>query len=377
MINTPKVSVIVPVYNVEKYIKQCVKSLVNQTLKDIEIIFVNDCGSDNSMDVVQKYAKKDKRIKILKHKKNSGLSASRNTGIEFASAPYLMFCDSDDIYNKTMCAEMYNAIKKSGADIAMCGIKMFYETDVSNDVKNADKEYYRIKYKGVQKISNDIINNCDVSSCNKIFKKSIFEKQGLKYPFGLKYEDAFIFYAYMLWVKKIAFVNKYLYNYRRRDNSIMAQTFNNTDTSAIDHLRIAIEVFNYMKMHNKYDENYEQFWKNIFIPFFNFARWHSSEKYQKQIFDIAHDFMKQNVVSSNLEYYTNRTLEMIYNKTLERINNYLFGLFKIKEAIDKKTYCLCFIPIYKVKIFPDYQKFYLFGIQYKIKHNKPQDKTNA
>ncbi len=105
---SPKVSIIIPVYNVEIYIKDCIESLVNQTLRDIELIFVDDCGNDNSMAIVEKYAKKDNRIKIVRHTKNSGLSASRNTGIEHSSAPYIMFCDSDDSYDKQMCREMLN-----------------------------------------------------------------------------------------------------------------------------------------------------------------------------------------------------------------------------------------------------------------------------
>ena len=364
----PKISVVIPVYNVEKYIEDCIQSIVNQTFHDIEIIFVDDCGTDNSMAIVEKYAKKDKRIKIIKHEKNSGLSASRNTGIKYSSTPYLMFCDSDDFYAPTMCQEMLNAIEKSGADIAVCGIKVIYETKIDDNIKKSDNEYYRVKYTGTKKITDEIINNCDVSSCNKIFKRSIFDKYDLKYPFGLKYEDAFMFYSYMLWVKKIAFVNKKLYNYRRRASSIMTSTFNKCDTSAIDHLKIAIEVFNYMNRHNKYEQNYEQFWKNIFIPYFNFARWHTGKSYQSQVYKMASDFINQHYNGGNFDFYTTRTLKMIKNQTLERTKRYLFGLFKIKESVDRKTYYFLFLPIYKIKIFPDYQKHYVLGIQYKIQH---------
>ena len=363
----PKVSIIVPVYNVEQYIEACIKSLIAQTLKDIEIIVVDDCGSDNSMDIVQKYAKKDKRIKILKHKKNSGLSASRNSGIDFASAPYLMFCDSDDMYENNMCYEMYNAIEKSGADVAMCGTKIIYEAD--EQLKKSDDEYYRIKYKATQDITNNLINNCDVSAWNKIYIKEFLKKHDLKYPVGLKYEDAYMFRTYMLCAKKITFVNQKLYNYRRREGSIMNATFKKINSSAIDHLKIAIEIFNYMKKYNKYDANIEYFWQDIFIPYFNFARWHSGKSYQSTIYKIASDFIKKHYVpNTKLDFYTSRTLSMIKDKTLERTKRYFCGIMKITETIDKKVYTFMGIPVYKIKIFQDYQKHYLFGIQYKIKH---------
>ena len=363
---TPKISVIVPVYNVEKYIDECAKSVINQTLHDIEIIFVDDCGTDNSMAVVEKYAKNDNRIKIVKHEKNSGLSASRNTGIKHSFAPYLMFCDSDDFYSPTICQELFDAIEKSGADIAICGTNIIYECD--ENLKSSDDEYYRIKYTGTKKVKNEIINNCDVSAWNKIFKKSIFEKYDLRYPFGLKYEDAFLFRMYMLWAKKITFVNKKLHNYRRRAGSIMNKTFKKCDTSAIDHLKIAIECFNYMTKYKKFDENSDYFWKSIFIPYFNFARWHSSKSYQKQIFQIAYDFMDKYYNDGNFDFYTARTLDMIKNQTLEQTKKHMFGLLRSTESIDRKTYYFLVFPVYKIKIFPDYQKHYILGIQYKIKH---------
>ena len=366
MKHTPKVSIIVPVYNVEKYVGKCIESLINQTLKDIEIICGDDCGSDKSIDVVEKFAKKDKRIVIVHHQKNSGIAKTRNTGIENATAQYLMFCDSDDFYSPTMCEEMYNAIEKSGADIAVCGLNIIYEAD--KNLKQSDDEYYRIKYNGLHRVTNSIINNCDVSVWNKIFKKELFDKYNIRCPVGLIYEDAFLFRTYMLWTKQIMFLNKKLYNYIRHAGSIMNQTFKKCDTSAIDHLKIAFEIFDYINKHNKYNENRDYFWESIFIPYLNFAIWHSSEKHQQQIYDMASSFVKQHYIPGNLDFYSKRTLDMIKNKTLEHTMKYLFGLFRIKESIDKKTYYFLFLPIYKMKIFPDYQKHYLLGIQYKIKH---------
>ncbi|MBO4707169.1 MAG: glycosyltransferase family 2 protein [Elusimicrobiaceae bacterium] len=345
---TPKISIIVPVYNVEQYISECIESLINQTLKDIEIIFVDDCGTDNSLNIVNDFAKRDKRIIILRLKNNSGVSACRNAGIKHAHAPYIMFCDSDDFYSPTMCEEMLNAIENSGADIAMCGTNIIYETD--EKLKLGDDEYYRVKYEGTHEVTNDIVNNSDVSAWNKICKKEFFDKYNIQYPFGLRYEDAYFFRIYMLWAKKITFINKKLHNYRRRTGSIMNQTFKRCDMSAADHLKIAFEIFNYMNKYNKYEENYDYFWKSIFIPYFNFARWNIGKTYRQQTYNIASEFAKKHYIPGRLDFYTERALAMIKNKTLEKTKKYLFGLFKIKESIDKKTYHLLGLRIYKIKI---------------------------
>ena len=113
----PKVSIIIPVYNVEKYIRECLESCINQTLKDIEIIIVDDCGSDKSMDIAKEYAKKDGRIKIIYNKQNQGPFVSRNNAAIKASGEYLLCLDSDDFLDLKACEIAYNATKDGYYDI--------------------------------------------------------------------------------------------------------------------------------------------------------------------------------------------------------------------------------------------------------------------
>ena len=110
----PKISIIIPVYNVEKYISQCLDSAINQSLKDIEIIIVDDCGSDNSMDIAKEYAKNDNRIKIIKNRQNMGLFLTRCEGIKSATGEYILNLDSDDFLDLRACEIAYNAIKDGG-----------------------------------------------------------------------------------------------------------------------------------------------------------------------------------------------------------------------------------------------------------------------
>ena len=112
-----KISVIVPVYNVEDYLKECLDSIINQTLKEIEILCIDDCGTDNSIDILREYSKKDNRIKIISHKENKGLGPARNTGINEAKGEYISFIDSDDFISKDYYENLYNTAKKYDSDI--------------------------------------------------------------------------------------------------------------------------------------------------------------------------------------------------------------------------------------------------------------------
>jgi glycosyltransferase involved in cell wall biosynthesis len=125
----PKLSVIVPIYNVEQYVAQCIEFLIAQTLHDIGIVLVDDASSDGSVAIAEKYVEKDGRLKLLHHDKSGGVSAARNAGIRHSTAPLVMFCDSDDFVEPDFCEQLYNGIESSGTDMARCGTKVIYETD--------------------------------------------------------------------------------------------------------------------------------------------------------------------------------------------------------------------------------------------------------
>ena len=181
----PKLSVIVPVYNVEKYLKECINSIINQTLKDIEIICVNDGSTDNSLKILEELSQLDNRIKII-NKENGGLASARNAGMKVASGEYYTFIDSDDFIDTNAYETVIN--KKSEADIICFGIQVFGNENSTQ--KKYDDTYYKIKYNGLQKLTDDIIFNTDVSACNKVFKSDIINKNNITFPDGLNNEDA-------------------------------------------------------------------------------------------------------------------------------------------------------------------------------------------
>lgn len=242
-----KVSVIVPVYNVEQYIKKCLDSLVNQTLEDIEIVVVNDGSPDNSQKIIDKYVKKyPKKVKSY-IKENGGLGSARNYGIEKSSGEYLSFVDSDDYINLDALEKLYNIAVDKNADIVTTSKN--YRVD--NDKVFVD-DFYRIRTN--DKICEFIIN--EAGSCNKIIKKDIIIKNNFKFFENHFYEDIAVTPTLALYTKNIEIVDEPYYYYVNRSGSIMNQVKYNTRIEDIfDSLNNVAKEF---KKKKKYDEYYQE-----------------------------------------------------------------------------------------------------------------------
>ena len=207
-----KISVIVPVYGVEDYIKKCMDSLVNQTFKDFEIIVVNDGTKDQSIEIIKENYN-DKRIKIL-NKQNGGLSDARNFALDKAKGEYLLYVDSDDYVDSEMLEKMYHCAKENDADIVECLASKVENECVSpleNNIHLENSDHIRY-----------IINR--PSAWGKLVKKELMEKKELSFVKGMLYEDVATMPALALYTKKIAFVNECLYYYVIRNGSIMNQS---------------------------------------------------------------------------------------------------------------------------------------------------------
>ena len=214
------ISIIVPVYNVEKYLKKCVDSIVNQTYKNLEIILVDDGAADNSGKICDELVELDNRIKVY-HKKNGGLSDARNYGVERATGDYIGFVDSDDYIDAEMYEKLYEAIKKENVDVAECNLKIVYpeKTDLFTDQKYyqiCNKQEYLEEYLKIEKIFG--------SACVRLTKADIAKK--LKFPVGKLYEDTYYAYDLIGIVDKYVIVDNPYYNYLMRENSITNAKFN-------------------------------------------------------------------------------------------------------------------------------------------------------
>ena len=214
------VSVIVPIYKVEKYMHRCVDSIINQTYKKIEIILVDDGSPDSCGKICDEYAEKDNRIKVI-HKENGGLSDARNAGIDIAKGNYLTFIDSDDYVTEDYVEFLLNLLKESDADMSVCK-----HTIVYNDSKYIDtgtKKYYLAEPRQILEMllySDDF----DVSTWAKLYKKELF--CNIRFPKDRLFEDSATTYKLIDLCKKIAFKSESKYFYVIRDDSITTKEFN-------------------------------------------------------------------------------------------------------------------------------------------------------
>lgn len=207
------ISIIIPNYNSGTYIKKCIDSLLEQEYKISEIIIVDDCSTDESKTIVKEYAQKNKNIILLENKKNMGVAYSRNRGIENAKSEYIMFCDSDDWYEKKATKIMIEKIENEEADFVFAG---YYIT-------HKDGRKIKVKYSNFNNVEIDkenCIKYLPITSSSKLIKKSIFIEHNIKYPEGIKNcEELSVIPVAGFWAKKVVYIDECLYNYYQRENS--------------------------------------------------------------------------------------------------------------------------------------------------------------
>jgi len=223
-----KISVIVPVYNVEQYLERCVDSIINQTYKNLEIILVNDGSTDNSGQLCDELAKKDDRIRVI-HKENGGLSDARNVGIDEAEAELIGFIDSDDYIDEDMYEVLMSNLTKANADLSMCGHYDVFNGVIPNQVENIE-----VKLLSPSQAINMVMEAkvMSVTAVNKLYKKDLFND--LKFEIGKIAEDAFIMIKLLDKCQTIVATNEKKYYYIHRENSITTQKFSLKFLNVID-----------------------------------------------------------------------------------------------------------------------------------------------
>ena len=236
--NEYKVSVIVPVYNVEVFLKRCVHSLQNQTYSNIEIILVNDGSTDNSAAICDMYAEEDDRIKVI-HKSNGGLSDARNVGLEKATGKYISFVDSDDYVDSNFIMRLVSSCIRYNCKIGKIGMMPVFDDDGVNNIKDDssvdDKLYTTEEY--LQEINRI---NSGFSVCNKIFEKELFNE--IRFPKGKLHEDVAVIYKLVAKSGKIVDISENLYFYYHNPDSI---TKCKITSRRLDDFKFRLELFEF------------------------------------------------------------------------------------------------------------------------------------
>lgn len=275
-----RISVIVPIYNVEQYLVRCIESIVNQTYKNLEIILIDDGSPDNCGKICDEYSKMDKRIKVI-HQINKGLAETRNVGIEAATSELIVFIDSDDYISLDMIEKLYTYMINENAQIAACGHIQIY--DSGNRERNCKKDIHIVLDAETALSKFMFTHLVDVVSWNKLYKKSLFN--GIKFPSGKLYEDHYTIYKLIDRAEKIVYNSEPLYYYCKRSTSIGGSAFSKRTFELKDALeeecnyiinkypriRRKVElaknvwlmvIYNKMMLDNYKDENFEKYLKN-------------------------------------------------------------------------------------------------------------------
>ena len=207
----PKVSIVVPVYGVEKYIRRCAESLFKQTLDDLEFIFVNDCTEDKSMEVLQTVIDEyhPSNVKVINHKQNKGLPQARKTGIAAATGDYIANCDSDDWLDPDYCKIMYGKAVSSNADMVICNI-CFVRDDRKDEIKWGDVSVYADPLKTFRFF---LAEKLQVSAVIRLIRRDIAQKEDILTPLQYSAEDWSLVVQWIYYCKKIEYVDSPLYYY--------------------------------------------------------------------------------------------------------------------------------------------------------------------
>lgn len=252
------ISVIVPVYKVERYIHRCVDSILNQTFWDYELFLVDDGSPDNCGKICDEYATKDSRIYVI-HKENGGLSDARNVAIDKAKGDYLTFVDSDDYIAENHFETLYNSLINTDADISMCNITSFSDEKYDDSFYNPTDKLLILN--GVEVFST--INRPNAQA--KLYKRYLFDK--IRYPIGRLYEDTFIWHDVLAKSKRIVLTGCNTYYYLIRSDSIMHQEYKLQFTDIIDAIQLRVNKLEELGLQQLADDNREFIYSRVGAAF--------------------------------------------------------------------------------------------------------------
>ena len=312
-----KVSVIVPVYNVEKYIKRCLDSLVNQTLENIEIIVVNDGSPDNSQVIIDKYVKKYDNVKSY-IKKNGGLSDARNYGLKYATGEYISFIDSDDYVDINMLEKMYNKAIEKDFDVVVCNLQMVDDNQnyIQSVSSNIDRDVYGDKIK-------KCMVNIYPSAWNKLYKRKLFENN-VNFKKGIWYEDVEFLYRLFPYIQSIGVIKDELYFYVQRDGAI-TKTFDKRLYNYIDNWNGIIEYYNDNGLYDAYKKELEYCYvRYLYATFIKQATNYKDKLEYKKAVDTAIDNVEGKFPNYKKNEYFYKSIKGIY---LLCFNKYIANIY--------------------------------------------------
>lgn len=325
-----KVSVIVPVYNVEKYLEKCLNSLVNQTLEDIEILVVNDGSQDNSQQIIEEFQiQYPERIKSFQ-KENGGLSDARNYGLDRISGEFVGFVDSDDYVSETMFEEMYALAKKHDAEMVICNLQ---KVDEYGNVTQKLTQLPNMPEKINLRENFSVFSDLSYFACNKLFKRNLFENKRFKK--GIHFEDIQLIPQLLLECKTLSQTQHYHYQYFERADSITK-----THTiKGLDILKSVSEIEEVFRKSNYKDkkEELENFWilEGVYTYLAYLAYVKDADAYRQMDKQLQENIKKRNISPIKILKYKRFGKNYILSLPLRKKIYYLLYFFGQKWLLRK------------------------------------------
>ena len=322
------ISVIVPIYNVEKYLSKCLDSICTQTYRNLEIILIDDGSPDRCPEICDEYVKIDERIKVL-HQENGGLSVARNSGLDIAKGNFICFVDPDDYLHPQMYECLYNNLKKYDADISICEFERVFENDkffVSNNINESiticnGREALEKLY-GEYRVTTTV-------AWNKLYKKELF--QNIRYGKNKIHEDEFIVHRILDKAKKVLYTSYPFYYYLQRNTSIMGEKFNLKRLDVLEALEERILYF--------YEKGYDDLYEKAYNHYLGDLLYHYS---------LLRKYCPEEKVSKELKGKFSEVLKSRGDVKLPKIAKIKYDIFLLSPflySLVKNFWIFCFNPI--------------------------------
>lgn len=322
------ISIIIPTYNVEEYIDECLISLLSQTFQNFEIIIIDDSSTDNTLSIIRKYQKMDYRIKFVEKTRKCGSGGSRNLGMEYARGKYLLFMDADDWIDNNALEKLYSYSEEYETDIVMFKLinyneieKIFYYTDYLsiNAIKRYDNSVFNI-----DDVEKDLFK-ISVTPVNKLYSRSFLESINVKYPENYIHQDNPFFYETFCNAEKVYLTDEYFYN-RRLTNSSISTRIDNTQIGTIEIIEYILKVFLKYNLYEKYKKPLNNL---LIYKVRNRRRQVGNEfgeeyylKARKKFFKLMNEYkleddLNENLNTKNKEYFLAVTCSKDYREYLD------------------------------------------------------------
>ena len=311
----PEISVIIPVYNAEKYIARCLDALIQQTFRDIEVICIDDGSPDNCPQILDDYANKDSRIRVI-HQQNAGTAAARNHGLDVAHGKYIMFSDNDDWYEPNMCEFMHDTIEKY--NVALVGTHAIFHAETRTQTKRVGS--IGVIPQGFYKLNDFSFLALDGILWNKIFRKDIIDKYNIRLPLLACIDDYAFVKKYQIAINEemngmasVYYTPVKLYNYILREDSGMGKLKKNPELYGdkyFDTLRIYEDIYEFLQRHNLWDQNQKLF-KFAYLTFIRYNWIDLPVSLRPRYLQVIREFVKSSQITNWNGVYNNWMMKQI------------------------------------------------------------------